>query len=296
MMTMKVHSLLHLTTCTLDFGPLCQFSAYRPEHMNGLLTRQIHGTKNFVNQVLNRFTTFTLFHNILEVSRDALNRRITPDTILGSVFIRCGVLKKETQATKLWIQAPPPYSNVLFKKNNVKKLTNVRFNNQVKQQLQNICREKGNDFLSLRVYMFEKIKIAGRSFYTQQYDSLRKSSCYLLYASSEKLYIGRLFCFLYIADVKKMLAVITRFTTYKPGVNKYKIAATAEETHDVIDVMQIKDQMIRYNDFVSEYFGDCYHVEDCAAINCCEEYRDLTNEERELKEWIDYEYSRYVTE
>src|SRR5690606_17145860 len=66
-MTMKLHSLLHLTECVLDFGPLPEFSAFRPEHFNGLLTRQVHGTKNFLQQVLQRFTTFTLFHNMIEV-------------------------------------------------------------------------------------------------------------------------------------------------------------------------------------------------------------------------------------
>lgn len=277
--TIKLHSLLHITTCVLDYGPLCEFSAFRPEHFNGVLSRQIHGTRNFEKQVIQRFTTYTVFHNMLQAVRDAFGKPIISDSFLGMIFTKCGALKNDSKESKMWKIAANPYNNVLFK-NKIEKLYMENCTMSMKSQIQKICADAGLSTLPPIIYKFEKIKINGRSFFTQNYDSKRKSSCFLSYLYDEKIYIGKVNFFLYIQEVNKLLANITRVAIYKNGVNTYKVENVL--AYDLIDVLNIKDQMVTYENYVSEYFGDFYQVDECTEPNCCDNSQEYDDEQLEF--------------
>lgn len=289
-MTMKLHSLLHLTECVLDFGPLPEFSAFRPEHFNGLLTRQVHGTKNFLQQVLQRFTTFTLFHNMIEVARDCLNRPISKETFLGDTFIKCGALQYCNEK-KSWRLAPLPYTNVLIK-NQIRKFINPQISSKIKFQLLELFEKEG--LTSIKdLKMFEKIKIDSRTYYTQKHDSARKSSCFLMYEKQNSFFVGRVNCFLILSEIKKIVCCIRRMCPYQPGKNAYLVRFD-DFIYDIVDVLAIKDQMILANidtdQYVSEYFGDYYSVEE---VHEHFSYQDSI-EQQELNDFIEEEYSRYI--
>ena len=55
-MTLNVHSLLHLTDCVRELGPLWVYSCFYFENQNGILKSLVHGTQQVDKQILSSFS------------------------------------------------------------------------------------------------------------------------------------------------------------------------------------------------------------------------------------------------
>jgi hypothetical protein len=109
-LTIKFHSLLHATCSVLDFGPLGQISCIQAENVNGFLTRQLFGTRNFITQLINRFTVFTMLKTMFYgCVRDSKGRDVK-ETIVGKLLKKFGFMDDTDSAH--WKQGKDQYAKV----------------------------------------------------------------------------------------------------------------------------------------------------------------------------------------
>ena len=61
LLTCNVHSLIHLTECVRQCGPLWSFSCFGFENMNGYLKKHCHGTRNVLPQLVRNLRMRQIF-------------------------------------------------------------------------------------------------------------------------------------------------------------------------------------------------------------------------------------------
>ena len=61
MCTHVTHSLIHLTKCVCNLGPLWCYSMFEFESMNGQLKSLVHGTRSSLDQLIFFFTKLNVY-------------------------------------------------------------------------------------------------------------------------------------------------------------------------------------------------------------------------------------------
>jgi len=82
-MTLNVHSLLHLTDCVRELGPLWVFSCFYFENQNGILKSLVHGTQQVDKQIL---SSFSYEKNLPAAAEDLIPERSTYKEVFEQLY------------------------------------------------------------------------------------------------------------------------------------------------------------------------------------------------------------------
>jgi hypothetical protein len=267
--TLKFHSILHLVTNVMDFGPLSEFSCCQGEDVNGKMTRQIFGTKNVINQLLNRFINYTLLKLMSSCSRDSLDRDIEESKV-GEILERFQVVPKKKSG--LWKDIPN-YNNFSYKPN----LSQVDvFHPKIASQLKEIldCRS----IEKFHIYKFYQIRYKMKSFYSKKYDSKKRSSSFCTYMFGGVALVGRINYFLMISETNQFFACIRNIDYVSAGKLYYEVIFKDE--YHLVDLQNLRDQMFVCNVnnkiFVGEYDATTFSI---SPVEMSQEFQKKLKEE-----------------
>lgn len=76
LLTCNVHSLIHLTECVCQCGPLWTFSCFGFENMNGYLKKHCHGTRNVLPQLARNLRMQQIFSTRHSSEGDGVRGRV----------------------------------------------------------------------------------------------------------------------------------------------------------------------------------------------------------------------------
>ena len=278
LLTIKFHSLLHATTNVLDYGPLREFSCMHGEHLNGSLIRQLFGTHNFLNQVVNRFTYITMLNVIAECVLDGRGRRLR-GTKAGELLEKFGVFDKGE--TKLWKEAKGEYSGKLFYK--VSHHHVIELQNDIYCQLEKlISPQKLN---TLKILKLDKIKLGTRSFNIKEVDNNRRSSSFCTYQHKGQTFVGQIRGLLHCIEPYKFFAILHMICPTKNNKNYYKVTNDSNTFH-VIPILDILDQMMVVKIDQSTYLSEIQGITFCLDPHPDDSNYPLTREQKELEEFF----------
>jgi hypothetical protein len=255
-LTIKFHSLLHTTCAILDFGRLAEFSCIHAENVNGFLSRQVFGTHNFLKQLIDRFTVFTMLKTIFQCIRDA-SGNLLENTIIGKLLEKFGIFQKNE--SKYWKKGNNQYKNISFKLVNKEPISIPRFlNDKVKKILNPLTLEDCEN-----IYNLKEIKINGKSFYIKERDTMHRSSSYITYKYKGKSRVGRIYAIWFFFEINKILLLMKYICKTKSDTLYYNVTHSTQKFH-VIEVLDVLDQMvvcpIGNNVFAAEYEGLTFTV------------------------------------
>lgn len=283
-MTMKMHSLIHLVCSTLDFGPSSEYSCKRGEDLNGSIRENIFGTQNIIQQLIKRFLGYTTYKTMISTIENTLKQRIIDtNTAVGKFLLNIGAIQHDGTSSQ-WKHGEGIYKDMLYKTQC--NIVNIPEDGGLRTKISKIITPSKLEEVTIREY--HKIKIGTRSFNTFKKSTSRRDSSFVVYNHENQLFIGRIIAFLHVQELNLWLCCICKIDSHKCGQLIYEYSLTSE--YHVIDVFNLKDQMI-YS-ATQRLLTECSCNEFYVEPNDEDKLYPFNEENEELMEFIREKYMK----